>query len=203
VDELLKLAIDGHGGARRWAQLSGFRAGVCVSGAIWDAAGQAGLLEGVVLEGPTAVPRLTITPVPRPGLRATWEPGRQIIETAGWSWFTAPFAFAREDFAAEETWPWREDGEVWRALLVTYPDPVAAQHRQQTCYFDRAGLLRRLDCQAGILGGGAAVHYPSCYREFGGIMVPTRRRVHPRGPDGLPLRDTVSLAVDVSFVTFW
>jgi hypothetical protein len=41
VDELLKLAIDGHGGARRWAQLSGFRAEVSVSGAIWDAAGQA------------------------------------------------------------------------------------------------------------------------------------------------------------------
>src|SRR5439155_24440709 len=102
---------------------------------------------------------------------------------AGWSCFTAPFLFAREDFAAEETWPWREDGEVWRALLVTYPGPVAAQHRQQTCYFDRAGLLRRLDCEAG--GPGGAVHYPSCYREFGGIMVPTRRRVYPRGPDGL------------------
>jgi hypothetical protein len=71
VDELLKLAIDGHGGARRWAQLSGFRAEVSVSGAIWDAAGQAGLLERVVLEGPTAEQRLTISPFPRPGQRAS------------------------------------------------------------------------------------------------------------------------------------
>jgi hypothetical protein len=239
VEELLKLAIDRHGGGRRWAKLSGFRAEVSVGGAIWSLKGQAGLLDGVVLEGPTAEQRLTISPFPRPGQRATWEPARQVIETAGgeviterrdpaasfagltrqsrwdelqaayfaseasWNYFTAPFLFARDDFAAEETWPWREDGEVWRALLVTYPDSVVAHHRQQTYYFDRAGLLRRLDYQVDILGGGAAVHYPSGYREFAGIMVPTRRRVYVRGPDGLPVRDWVSLAVDVSAVTFW
>ena len=48
----------------------------------------------------------------------------------------------------------------------------------------------------------AAVHYPSEYREFDGIMVPTRRRVYVRNPDGSPVLDSVSIAVDVTDVTF-
>ena len=36
-----------------------------------------------MLEGLTAEQRLTISPFPRPGQRATWEPARQVIETAG------------------------------------------------------------------------------------------------------------------------
>ena len=65
-----------------------------------------------------------------------------------------------------------------------------------------AGLLRRLDCTVDILGGGPAVHYPSRYREFDGIMVPTRRRVHVRDPDGSPVLDSVSVDIDVSDVAF-
>ena len=61
-----------------------------------------------------------------------------------------------------------------------------AHHKQQTYRFDDAGLLRRLDYPVDILGGGPAVHYPSQYREFDGIMVPTRRRVYVRRPDGPP-----------------
>jgi hypothetical protein len=53
-----------------------------------------------------------------------------------------------------------------------------------------------------IMGGGPAVHYPSEYREFGGIMVPTRRRVYVRNPDGSPVRELVSVAVDITDVTF-
>ena len=77
-----------------------------------------------------------------------------------------------------------------------------AHHRQQTYYFDDGGLLRRLDYSVDLLGSGPAVHYPSDYREFDGIMVPTRRRVYARNPDGSPGLDSVSVAVDVTDVTF-
>ena len=50
-----------------------------------------------------------------------------------------------------------------------------------------------------LLGSGPAVHYPSDYREFDGIMVPTRRRVYVRNPDGSPVLNSVSVAVDVTF----
>jgi hypothetical protein len=77
-----------------------------------------------------------------------------------------------------------------------------AHHRQQTYYFDDAGLLRRLDYSVDVLGGGPAVHYPSAYREFDGIMVPTHRRVYVRNPDGTPARDSVSIAINIADVTF-
>jgi len=35
VNNLLKLAVDGHGGARRWEQVSWFRAAASITGAIW------------------------------------------------------------------------------------------------------------------------------------------------------------------------
>jgi hypothetical protein len=53
-----------------------------------------------------------------------------------------------------------------------------------------------------ILGGGPAVHYPSEYREFDGIMVPTKRQVYVRRPDGSAARDSVSIAIDFTDVTF-
>ena len=53
-----------------------------------------------------------------------------------------------------------------------------------------------------VLGGGAAVHYPSAYRGFAGIMVPTRRRVYLRNPDGTPAREAVSIAIVIRDVAF-
>jgi len=238
VDDLLKLAIEGHGGMRRWEQISRFRAAVSITGAIWTLKGKPGLLDGVVLEGETRDQRLTISPFPHPGRYTTWEPYRQTIETAegvvlterheptaaftgttrqspwdefqvayfaseaNWNYFAAPFIFARGDFVTEETWPWREDGQMLRTLLVTYPDNIVAHAQQQTYYFDDAGLLRRLDYVVDILGGSPAVHYPSGYRDFDGIMVPTRRRVYGRDPDGATVLGPVSVAINVTDITF-
>jgi hypothetical protein len=237
VNDLLELAVEGHGGLRRWEQIARFRARVSITGAIWTLKGRPGLLDDVVLEGETGDQRVIMTPFPRPGHHAMWEPHRQSIETAegavvaerrdpaatfiattrespwdelqvayfaseaNWNYFVAPFLFTRDDFTTEETWPWREDGQTWRTLLVTYPNTVVAHTRQQTYYFDRAGLLRRLDYTVDLLGGGPAVHYPSRYREVEGIMIPTRRRVYVRNPDGSPIRDPVSVAIDVTEVT--
>ncbi len=91
---------------------------------------------------------------------------------------------------------------MWRRLFVTYPDNVVAPCRQQTYYFDDDGCLRRLDYIVDILGGVAAALYPSDYREFDGIMVPTRRREYPRDPDGSPVLKSVSITVDLTRVTF-
>ena len=238
MNDLLKLAIEGHGGLRRWEQLSRFRVAASITGAIWALKGQPGLLDGVVLAGETRDQRLTITPFPRPGHYTTWEPYRQTIETAAgvlvaerrdpaapfaattrsapwdelqaayfaseanWNYFVAPFIFARGDFETEENGTWSEDGQTWRRLLVTYPDTIVAHDRQQTYYVDHDGLLRRLDYSVDILGGGPAVNYPSRYREFDGIMVPTRRRIYVRRPDGTPVPEPVSIAIDIANVAF-
>jgi len=80
--------------------------------------------------------------------------------------------------------PWHEDGQVWRALLVTYSDTIVAHQCRRTYYFDGTGLLQRLDYSVDILGAGPAMHYSSAYRESDGILVPTRRRVYVRSPEG-------------------
>ena len=91
---------------------------------------------------------------------------------------------------------------MWRTLLVSYPDQIVAHSREQTYYFDGAGLLRRLDYAIDILGGDPAVDDPSRYLQFDRIMVPTRRRVYARNPDSNPIPDSVSVAIDITDVTF-
>ena len=39
MTDLLKLAVEAHGGLQRWEQLSRFRAAVSITGAIWDLKG--------------------------------------------------------------------------------------------------------------------------------------------------------------------
>jgi hypothetical protein len=238
MNDLLALAISGHGGLQRWQQLSRFRMMATITGAMWPLKDRPGLLENVVLDGETRDQRLIISPFPVPGWYTTWEPYRQTIETAAgipaaerrdpaasfgelihqsqwddfqvayfaaeatWNYVTAPFVLARSDFLTEEIECWRQDGQVWRRLLVTYPDTLAAHCRQQIYHFDDAGLLRRLDYTVDMLGGGTAVHYPSAYRQFAGIMVPTRRRVYVRNPDGHPAPEAPSLAIDITHVAF-
>ncbi|MGE5289008.1 MAG: hypothetical protein ACM3ML_17770 [Micromonosporaceae bacterium] len=81
MNDLLKLAVNAHGGVRRWEQISRFRATASITGPIWALKGKPGLLEDVVLEGETRDQRLIITLFPRPGQYTTWEPYRQTIET--------------------------------------------------------------------------------------------------------------------------
>ena len=59
-----------------------------------------------------------------------------------------------------------------------------------------------MDYNLDSFGGGPAVHYPSRYRTFDGIMVPTRRVVYVRNPDGSPDRSSTSVDIHVADVAF-
>jgi len=69
---------------------------------------------------------------------------------------------------------------------------------EQIFYFDKEGLLRRQDYNVDILGGAAAANYASEHDEFSGLVIPTRRRVYRRRPDGQPLLDGVIVSIDFS-----
>ena len=64
MNDLLALAIRGHGGLRRWQQLSRFRAVASISGAISALKGRPGLLEDIALEGVTRDQRMIVSPFP-------------------------------------------------------------------------------------------------------------------------------------------
>jgi hypothetical protein len=121
---------------------------------------------------------------------------------AMWTYLTTPFLFAVDGVATEELQPWHENGETWRRLMVTFPRSIATHSTVQTFYFGADGLLRRHDYDAEVLGGSPAAHYVHEYQEFSGILVPTRRRVLGRKPDGTPASDPLIVTIDLSEVEF-
>ncbi|MGW3689351.1 hypothetical protein [Streptomyces sp. NPDC005125] len=121
---------------------------------------------------------------------------------AMWTYVTSPFTFASPGFETVELSSVAEEGESWRRLKVTFPDHIATHCREQIFYFDSNGLLRRHDYTPEVINAGPAAHYPSEYKEFDGIMVPTRRRVFRRGQDGTVSRDVELVTIDVESVLF-
>jgi hypothetical protein len=121
---------------------------------------------------------------------------------AMWTYLTSPFTFASPEFKTEELAPVTEDGATLRRLKVTFPDSVATHSKEQVFSFDETGLLRRHDYTAEVLNAGPAAHYSSDYKEFGGLLLPTKRRVYPLGEDGAPIRDIELVTIDIDDVVF-
>lgn len=138
------------------------------------------------------------------GVDTPWDP-LQLAYFAGyamWTYLTTPFLFAMDGVATEELQSWPENGEMWRRLKVTFPHSIATHSTVQMFYFGSDGLLRRHDYDAEVLGGSPAAHYVHDYQEFSGILVPTKRRVLGRGPDGTPAPDPLIVTIDLSEVEF-
>jgi hypothetical protein len=135
------------------------------------------------------------------GRRNLWWDDLDLLYFAGyalWGYVGAPFIFTRPGYLVEEEEPWREGDETWEGIRVTFPADVPAHSRQQSYWFGSDGLIRRNDYTAEVFGGWAkAAHYCWDYREFGGFMVPTRRRAMPRaGRRPVRFVTMVSIAID-------
>jgi hypothetical protein len=106
---------------------------------------------------------------------------------ATWTYVSAPFVFAREDYQLRVLEPWDENGERWQRLAVRFPEHVHTHSRDQVFYIDAGGLVRRHDYVAEPMGGWAkAAHYCHDHQSFEGFMMATRRLVYPRKPDNRP-----------------
>jgi len=101
-----------------------------------------------------------------------------------YNYLTAPFIFTLPGFEVSELNAHSESGEVWRVLKVTHPDGFPTHTKIQKFYFDnKEFLLRRIDYETDV-AKGVASHYCFDYKNFGGIVIPTMRRVVRRLPDG-------------------
>jgi hypothetical protein len=121
---------------------------------------------------------------------------------AMWTYLNTPFLFALDGVKTEEIEPWRENGETWRRLRVTFPRNIASHGTIQTFYFDAEGLLKRHDYNTEVSGGMEAAHYVYEHVEFSGILVPTKRRVLGRRADGTSVPDPLIVSIDLSEVEF-
>jgi hypothetical protein len=116
---------------------------------------------------------------------------------AMWTYLTTPFLFELSGFNTEEIAPWEEEGEIWRRLKVTFPAWIHSHSREQIFYFNAAGILCRHDYSVDIMGGTASANYASEPKSFGGLIVPTKRRVYSIAADNRPVRDRVAVSIDI------
>ena len=113
---------------------------------------------------------------------------------AMWNYMNLPFLLAYPGVTVTEADP-RTPGT---RLQVRYPDTIPTHSPTQELYFDDSGRLLRHDYTAEVVGSWAkAAHLCSDYRQFGGLWVPTNRRVYPRGPGNRPLPLPTLVAVDI------
>ena len=124
---------------------------------------------------------------------------------ATWNYLTAPFLLARPGFVITEQGPGPGPLASLQRLQATFPDDIPTHCRDQIFYFDDQYLLRRLDYTAEVVGGWAhAAHLCDGYKDFGGLMVPTRRTVLPLpfGTRPVPFPTLVSIEVhELTLVT--
>lgn len=85
---------------------------------------------------------------------------------------------------------------------MRFPDHLRTHSAEQVLFFDERRRLRRHDDTAEAFGDWArAAHLCTEHRDLGGLSVPTRRRVHPRGRGGRPRRRPLLVWIDVRDLT--
>ncbi len=73
MSDLLKLAIDAHGGIDRWNELQSFEADLSITGAIWYLKQKPDVFKAVTIRALTHEQRVTLTPVGGEGRRSFFE----------------------------------------------------------------------------------------------------------------------------------
>ncbi|KAF2167139.1 hypothetical protein M409DRAFT_22570 [Zasmidium cellare ATCC 36951] len=106
-----------------------------------------------------------------------------------WQYINFPYLLARGDITTKEIASHQEQGETWRVLKVTFPDPSAfASHSTvQKYYFNDKLELVRHDYAPDVLAGAPAAHYTVDNVVVDGMKFSTSRRVVALGPDGTPM----------------
>jgi hypothetical protein len=138
------------------------------------------------------------------GLDTPWSQ-LQLAYFAGyamWTYLNTPFLFACEGVQTVELDPWESNGETWRRLQVTLPADLPSHCAVQTLHFDADLLLKRHDYSVDILGGTAAAHHTADHVEVSGLLVPTRRWVLPRNPDGSAAPEPTIVSIALSDIVF-
>jgi hypothetical protein len=121
---------------------------------------------------------------------------------AMWTYHALPFVLAEPGYEISDAAPILQDGQRLRGLSVRFPASVHSHSRDQRFFFSDDGLLARHEYQVEVWAGTAAAHLLSDYIEVDGIKLPTRRRVHPRRPDGSIEGDVEIVTIDLSNYAF-
>ena len=112
------------------------------------------------------------------------------------------FLYTSPGFLAAEIETWEENGQSWRVLKVTFPEHIASHSHVQSSYFGDDGLLRRHEYMVDVMGGAQGLNFASDYREFDGIVIPTKRRIYGSDERKRKIPSPLLIAIDIDDVTF-
>ena len=145
-------------------------------------------------------PRRSFPPVDAP---STWDAIQVAYFTscAMWNYLVEPFLFTYPGVECHEIEPWDDRGELWRRLAVHFPTNLPNHNPDQVFYYDKDFRLRRMDYAPDVTGAAIA-HLTDEHREFDGFVLPTRRRVHLRRPDGTADTSFAPITIDIDDVGF-
>jgi hypothetical protein len=203
---LLERVLEAHGGRERWAAVPALELRYRAGGLAFASKMRGLRMRPWHARVELGRPHTVLHDYPREGTRGVLEGGDVRIEDGGvvearadaraafrgprrlvrwddldllyfsgyaiWGYATFPFHLTLPGVEVEEA------GE--RRLRVRYPAGWPVHSREQDFHFDESGLLVRNDYTAEVIGGWAhAVHLSAEHRSFDGLVLPTRRRVHP------------------------
>jgi hypothetical protein len=138
-------------------------------------------------------------------LRSTTWDELQLAHYCGcliWNHVAAPFILADPDFETKELPRSVARDKSLRPLRVVFPTRVAAQANVHTFYFDREGLLKRLDYPAAHDEHTQIAQMYSAHQRFSGILVPTLCRLLSIGAEGVPVAKPSLVDIEIFDVRF-
>ena len=236
MNDLLRRAVDEHGGLKRWNEIKSVTVAASLTGAIWFVKSQGDYLKNVVMTVDTRKEKMT-TEFPGQDKRFVFEPQRLLMEKrdgtllkersdpekyfeghtretpwddlhvayfqgeALWTYLNTPFLYTQKGFETEEINSIEVGEETWRRLKVTFPDHIKSHTREQISCFGPDGLIRRHDYTVDILGGATGLNYASDYREVGGIIFPTKRRIYAYEGDYQLVPEPLLVKIDMGEIT--
>jgi hypothetical protein len=118
-----------------------------------------------------------------------------------WTYLNTPFLYTQDGFQTEEIGSIQVNGETWRRLKVTFPDHIKSHTREQISCFGPDGLIRRHDYTVDILGGATGLNYATDYKDVGGIIFPTKRRIYAYEGDYQLVPEPLLVKIDISEIT--
>ncbi len=112
MNDLLKTAVNAHGGLDRWNELTTVRVEAAITGAIWHVKGKPDVLKDVVMTVDTKAERL-VTDFPGLDKRSIFQPDRVVMERAD-----GTLIEARDD--PEKSFEWQQRETPWDDIHVAY-----------------------------------------------------------------------------------
>jgi hypothetical protein len=119
-----------------------------------------------------------------------------------WNYMVTPFILADTDVETKECRRSGVRGGRLRRLEVTFPARLVTHATRQSFYFEREGLLRRLDYPAPHEHDTQIAQMFSGHQRFSGVLVPTLCRLLRVGADGVPVAARTLLDLEIFDVNY-